>query len=629
MPATTSVGALDRRQRRAQVHRRDRLAAAGVALGVGGASIIATNAATSSGWSAAYVRRQPATDDRLGDGSRSTGAHGRRPLVPRLRRVEVGARAQQRQPIDPLRVLGGERHRDHRPERQPDEVGARSTPHAVEGGEHVGADARRSTAVPSDGGLAPWPGWSTRTQRRSSPKRGDLPVPHRRRAAQRSEPDDRRPVRRAGVDNGEFGHVDRSFSACFRLAAIRSTSTTIRSRLVASQSTAEPPARSRALSAGHSACHAPAARSKSWPPAACSSVATRPGTCIAAARAQIAATGLCLWAIDEEPPAPSARSTSSPTSLRHQGDELGGDVADDGADESPGPAMRAIGVRIVDHGHVGDDEAESVGDARRRSRRLVARTTSRRRPARRAGPAATRPATAARRSLRRARRANAPVTLAKSSAGRTGRACVRSSVPRRARRRSRSTSGRASSSRCGGRAPQRGRRRPSPRCRGCPGSSPRGGHSRRRRRRPLLRSCSTSPITGTPPSSVAAAQTRRRRSRAPGTPSAIARGSAQWDLADSRLGGGERRLDVEHRLQPRLRRASASAMAPRPTRWANGSASDRQEHGLIVALQADVEAVPPGCFGGGDEQVAALGRDGQPASGRRSWPHPRRGSRCA
>ena len=62
------------------------------------------------------------------------------------------------------------------------------------------------------------------------------------------------------------------------------------------QCAAEAVARSSARSAGHSACHAPAARSSSPLPAAVSSVATSPGACIAAARAEIAAIGLCLWA---------------------------------------------------------------------------------------------------------------------------------------------------------------------------------------------------------------------------------------------------------------------------------------------------------------------------------------------
>ena len=77
---------------------------------------------------------------------------------------------------------------------------------------------------------------------------------------------------------------------------------------------AEPVARSSPWSAGHSACHAPAARSASPLPAAVSNVATSPGTCIAAARAEMAAIGLRLCGIDDDPPAPAACSATSPTS---------------------------------------------------------------------------------------------------------------------------------------------------------------------------------------------------------------------------------------------------------------------------------------------------------------------------
>ena len=128
---------------------------------------------------------------------------------------------------------------------------------------------------------------------------------------------------------------------------MRSVSTTRRSRLVTSHSTLDAVARSSWLSAGHSACQAPAARSSSWLPAACSSVATRPGTCIAAARALTAAIGLCLCGIDDDPPLPSARSASSPMSLCARTTMSRATLATAAAASPHAPATAAVAVRWV------------------------------------------------------------------------------------------------------------------------------------------------------------------------------------------------------------------------------------------------------------------------------------------
>ena len=159
-----------------------------------------------------------------------------------------------------MRVGGGDRHRHHPAERQADEVGTADAG-TVESGEDVGAEPGDRLRPPRRWAGAV-PGMVDEHATVSGGEGGDLAIPHRRRAAQRPEPDDGRTVD-AGVDHGKFSHLLHSVSAVFRLAAMRSVSTTMRSRLVASQSADEPPARSSALSAGHSACHAPDARSKS------------------------------------------------------------------------------------------------------------------------------------------------------------------------------------------------------------------------------------------------------------------------------------------------------------------------------------------------------------------------------
>ena len=123
----------------------------------------------------------------------------------------------------------------------------------------------------------------------------------------------------------------------------------------------------------------------------------------------------------------------------------------------------------------------------------------------------------------------------------------------------------------------------------------------------LRRSCSTRPITGTPPCCVAAssASTSKCSSR---HAAAIAAAASLGDLAGSRLRRGECRFHVEQSLQPSLRRCHRGD-GPRSTRKAKGSASDRQEDGLIVTLETDVEAVVPGGLRRSDEEVATFGRN--------------------
>ena len=77
-----------------------------------------------------------------------------------------------------------------------------------------------------------------------------------------------------------------------------------------SHATAEPVERSSSDSGRHSACHDPAARSCSCAIAP-SSVAASPGACCAQASAQIAATGLRLCGIADEPPAFASRTSAT------------------------------------------------------------------------------------------------------------------------------------------------------------------------------------------------------------------------------------------------------------------------------------------------------------------------------
>ena len=119
-----------------QIHRPDRFAALGVALGIDarhhGAEFV-TQLRVASG----ERQRQPPIDHRVGDRSHPVGAHELGALD--VRTTEIRRSAQQRQPSDALGPMGREPHADHRTERQPDPVGTLHV-ESVERREHVRAE---------------------------------------------------------------------------------------------------------------------------------------------------------------------------------------------------------------------------------------------------------------------------------------------------------------------------------------------------------------------------------------------------------------------------------------------------------------------------------------------------------
>ena len=132
-----------------QVHRRDRLAAPRVALAVDRRDHRHQRVEL-VGMGIAVVGREPSADDGLGDRAGAAGAHGRRPLLPRRCRAELGRRAQQRQPIDTVGVVDRQRHPDHRPDRQPDDV--RPLDPGRRGRRRPRRRARRSCTAPARSG---------------------------------------------------------------------------------------------------------------------------------------------------------------------------------------------------------------------------------------------------------------------------------------------------------------------------------------------------------------------------------------------------------------------------------------------------------------------------------------------
>ena len=120
------------------------------------------------------------------------------------------------------------------------------------------------------------------------------------------------------------------------------------------RSPAPPPLRRRRRtgSVAHSACQAPAARSCSWPMHA-SIVATRPGARRAAATAAMAATGLRLCGIVDEPPRPSPASCASPTSVCASSTTSNPALPHAPAATPSAPARVASRVRSVCHGSTG------------------------------------------------------------------------------------------------------------------------------------------------------------------------------------------------------------------------------------------------------------------------------------
>ena len=118
-PAITRVGAAIDGRSGVQVHFRDRLAAARVAL------------ARSRGQDPPHALDhvgveppakpggEPTTEHRVGDRPHPFGAHCRRPLVPGRRRAELSRRAAQDEALDPLRGVSRDPHADHPADRQP------------------------------------------------------------------------------------------------------------------------------------------------------------------------------------------------------------------------------------------------------------------------------------------------------------------------------------------------------------------------------------------------------------------------------------------------------------------------------------------------------------------------------
>ena len=125
--------------------------------------------------------------------------------------------------------------------------------------------------------------------------------------------------RRRGLGRPRIGDVQSIHRDKWRLrarfCAIRSGWTWRRSTLACNQSTAEPVERSKAFNAGHSACHPPAARLELAAARRLQQRRHQPWHLHRSGAAQIAAMGLRLCSIDDEIPAPSACSESSPTSL--------------------------------------------------------------------------------------------------------------------------------------------------------------------------------------------------------------------------------------------------------------------------------------------------------------------------
>ena len=209
-----------------------------------------------------------------------------------------------------------------------------------------------------------------------------------------------------------------------RFARIAPASTSSSSRHVRSHAAAEPVERSSSVNGRHSACQLPAARSCSCAIAP-RSVATSPGACAAHAAALTAATGLRLWGIVEEPPA--APSATSATSVWAMSVTSRAAFATTPQAVPSAPASSAGRVRIVCHG--------STGWASPRSRAMASMTSTPRSPSEARVPAAP-PSCTARRSSRTVRRraiaSSRPVSQpAAFSPSVTGTACWSSVRPAR------------------------------------------------------------------------------------------------------------------------------------------------------------------------------------------------------
>ena len=156
----------------------------------------------------------------------------------------------------------------------------------------------------------------------------------------------------------------------------------------------------------------------------------------------------------------------------------------------------------------------------------------------------------------------------------------------------------------------------------CPGSSRRGGRSRRRSGPTIARSRGSSGMTRLPPSaasSTIASTSKRATSQARGD----RRRPRPAGVAGVGLGAGERGLGLEHRLRP-----TPAADVSRGDRAGGGEeaerSSDGEEDGLIVAPAG-------GCRSASDPAPSAAGEQrGRPVAGggerrdRRRWPGRRR-----
>ena len=177
----------------------------------------------------------------------------------------------------------------------------------------------RRTRSPSSAIRPPGRGRRAPGRRRLPPTRGSpqgraAPRRARRPPAPRPRQGSRWPASASSVAAPPSAAATRSASSrppvSSRLARIRSGSASRPSSDSRSHATADPVERSSSPSGRHSACHEPAARSCSWAIAP-SRVAARPGACWAQPSAQIAATGLRLWGIVDEPPPLASRTSAT------------------------------------------------------------------------------------------------------------------------------------------------------------------------------------------------------------------------------------------------------------------------------------------------------------------------------
>ena len=124
-PAMTSVGAPMPGEVGPQVHRLDRGAAAGVALGRRGQQHRAQIRATHVGLAAREVGREPPGQHRVGDGRQPVRPYRRGPGRPQSPAGRAGPRCTAAPAGRPAPARGRPPHRDHAAQRQPAQVGPR------------------------------------------------------------------------------------------------------------------------------------------------------------------------------------------------------------------------------------------------------------------------------------------------------------------------------------------------------------------------------------------------------------------------------------------------------------------------------------------------------------------------